>query len=135
MQKIDERVDLSRKVLEIGMDSPVFNCLLKDLDKEIQRCIKKVYDEEFESGEISLKLSIEIPKAFKTIPKTNEYGELINETYKYRKPLFEHKVTTTLKKQFKQEGIYTEDRDVKYEDGKFFATPIKDPQICIDDIE
>ena len=129
MQKVDEKVDLSRRVLEIDVNSPVFNCLLQDLNKEIQRCIKKVYDEEFESGEISLKLSVEIPEAFKTIPRVNEFGEMINDTYKYRKPVFEHKITSTLKKQFKQEGIYTEERDVKFEDGKFVAIPIKDAQL------
>ncbi|EPY6430841.1 hypothetical protein [Clostridium sporogenes] len=134
MQKVNERIDLSKKVLDIDIESPVFYAMLNDVNKEVQRCIKKVYDEEFESGEISLKLNISIPEAFKVIPKTNEFGELINETYKYRKPVFEHKITSTLKKQFKQEGIYEEERDVKFEDGKFIAVPIKDLQISIEDI-
>lgn len=132
MQKVDERVDLSRKVLDIDIDSPVFNCLLQDLNKEIQRCIKKVYEEEFEAGEITVKLSLEIPEAFKTVARVDEFGEIINDTYRYRQPRFEHKVTSTLKKQYKQEGIYQEERDVKFEDGKFVAVPIKDPQVRID---
>lgn len=132
MQKVDERVDLSKKVLEIDVDSPVFDCLLKDLNSEIQRCVKKVYEEEFEAGEITIKLSIEIPEAYKTIPRVDEFGEVINDTYRCRQPRFEHKVTSTLKKQYKQEGIYQEERDVKFEDGKFVAVPIKDPQVRID---
>lgn len=134
MFKIKENVDLSKKVLDIDVESPVFQCLLKDLNKEIQRCIKKVYDEEFESGEISLKLTIEIPEADKVIPKVDEFGEMINEVFRYRKPRFEHKVTSTLKKQFKQEGLYTEERDIQFEDGRFIAVPIKDAQMSIDDI-
>lgn len=132
MEKINERLDLSRKVLDIDVDSPVFNCLLKDLNREIQRCVKKVYEEEFEAGEITVKLSLEIPEAFKTIARIDEFGEIINDTYRYRQPRFEHKITSTLKKQYKQEGIYQEERDVKFEDGKFVAVPIKDPQIRID---
>lgn len=135
MIKIDEKRDLSKEVLDIDIESPVFYAMLKDLNKEIQRCIRKVYDEEFESGEISLKLSIEIPDAFEIIPKENEFGEMINETFKYRQPYFEHKVTTSLKKQFKQEGFYGEKRDIQYKDGKFVAIPIKDAQIHIDDMK
>lgn len=120
--------------MEIEVDSPVFYSMLNDINKEIQRCIKKVYDEEFESAEISLKLTIEIPEADKVIPKVNEFGEMINEVFRYRKPRFEHKVTSTLKKQYKQEGVYTEERDIQFEDGKFVAIPIKDAQMRIDDI-
>lgn len=129
MFKVDEKIDLSKKVLGIEIDSPVFFCLLQDLNKEIQRCIRKVFNEEFESGEITVKLGIEIPEAFKTFPKTNEFGEIINETFKYRKPRFEHKITSTLKKQYKQEGLYSEERDVQYDGDKFVAIPIKDAQI------
>lgn len=132
MYKVDERVDLSKKVLEIDVNSPIFNCLLQDLNKEVQRCIKKVYEEEFEAGEITVKLSLEIPEAFKTIARVDEFGEIINDTYRYRQPRFEHKVTSTLKKQYKQEGLYQEERDVKFEDGKFVAVPIKEQQIRID---
>ncbi|NOH14845.1 hypothetical protein [Clostridium cochlearium] len=133
-KKIYEEVDISKKVLKIDIESPVFNAMLNDTNKEIQRCIKKVYDEEFESGEITIKLNISIPETVKIIPKVNEFGELINETYEYRRPVFKHNITSTLKKQFKQEGIYTEEKDVKYEDGEFIVVPIKDPQMSIDDI-
>ncbi|KHO36703.1 hypothetical protein OR62_11120 [Clostridium tetani] len=133
-KKIYEEVDISKKVLKIDIESPVFNAMLNDINKEIQRCIKKVYDEEFESGEITIKLNISIPETVKIIPKVNEFGELINETYEYRRPVFKHNITSTLKKQFKQEGIYTEEKDVKYEDGEFIVVPIKDPQMSIDDI-
>lgn len=130
MQRIEEKVDLSKKVLEINLESIIFNAMKQDLDEEIQRCVKKVYDEEFEAGEISLKLNIEIPNAYETFSKTDDdAGEVMTETFKYRKPLFEHKITTTLKKQFKQDGTYTEARDVRYEDGKFVAVPVKQAQM------
>lgn len=134
MNKISEKLDLSRMVLDIDIESEVFKCMLHDLDMEVQRVIKQVYDERFESGEITLKLNIEIPNSYETVPKNDENGEMINETYKYRKPVFEHKVTTTLKKQYKNEGIFDEKRDIQFKDGKFIAVPIKRCQMHIDDL-
>jgi len=60
---------------------------------------------------------------------------MVNETYKYRRPRFKHNVTTTLKKQFKQEGLYTEEKDVQFIDGKYVAVPIVSPQISVYDLE
>lgn len=134
MKKISESIDLSKKVLEIDIESPVFNCMLQDMNEEIQRIIQKVYDEEFSEGEITLKLNLSIPFDYKEIPKTSEYGELINELYRYRKPRFEHKITATLKKQYKQEGLYSEEKEIKFIDGQFVAVPIEDPQLHIDDM-
>ena len=136
MHKVSENIDLSRKVLDIDVESPVFSEMLDNLNEEIQRAIKKVYDKEFESGEIALKLTIEIPKAFKTFAKADEFGETINEMYSYRSPKFKHNITTTLKKQFKSEGTYAEEREVQFEDGKFVVVPVKlkDPQMSIADI-
>lgn len=135
MKKISEKVDLSKKVLDINIDSLVFKEMIDNLDLEIQRVIKKVYDKDFQSGEVTLKLSIEIPDAFKYFPKTNEFGELIQETYKYRKPNFKHSVTAVLKKQFKQEGVYSEEKEVTLDnDGNYVVVPIVNPQMSIDDM-
>lgn len=134
MFKVDEKVDWSEKVLDISIDSPIFNEMRDNLNVEIERCIRKVYDKEFVAGEISLKLTIEIPAALKEFPKVNEFGEIVQELYKYRKPNFKHQVTTTLKKQFKQEGTYSEEREVQVdEEGNFIAVPLKSPQISMFD--
>ena len=135
MIKIDEKVDLSNKILEIDIESPIFNTMLHDLNLEIKRVIDKVFDEEFEIGEISLKLKLSIVDEYKEYPKENEFGELINQTYKYRKPYFEHQVSTTLKKQYKQEGVYTEEKEVKFEDGQYYVVPIIEPQTSLFDRE
>lgn len=134
MYKVDEKSDFSKKVLEISIESEIFSGMLKDINSEIQRCILHVYDEKFEAGEITLKLTIEIPEAYENFTYIDEYGEEIIETFKYRKPAFGHKVTTTLKKQYKCDGSYSDKRDIQFKDGKFIAIPIKDPQMSIDDI-
>src|SRR5699024_6924899 len=95
----------------------------------------QVYDEEFEGGEFTLKLNLTLPYAFKEFPREDENGEMINELYKYKQPRFEHRITTTLKKQYKREGLYLDDKEVKFEDGQYIATPIEDPQIDIFEME
>jgi hypothetical protein len=135
MKKVNENIDLSKRVLTIDIDSAVFSSLLGDLNGEIQRVIKKVFEGEFESGEISVKLNIEIPDAFKTYARTDDFGDLVNETYKYRRPSFEHKVTSTLKKKYEQKGEFGGEREVVFLDGEFVARPLKQEQMSIEDYE
>ena len=137
MRKISELVDLSKKVLDIDIESPVFNAMLNDLDEEIQRVVKSVYNGEFASGEISLKLDLGIRDAYKEIPKEDVYGNMINEKYEYKKPNFEHKITSTLKKQYNQKGCYDENKEVVWDEieEKFVVQPLMDPQLRFKDSE
>jgi basic membrane lipoprotein Med (substrate-binding protein (PBP1-ABC) superfamily) len=107
MEKISEKIDLSKQVLEIDIESPIFNAMLHDLNSEIKRVIEKVYDEEFEVREISLKLKLNINDEVKEYPKENEFGELVNEAY----------------------GLYTEEKEVKCIDGEYMVVPLKEPQL------
>lgn len=132
MRKVSENIDLSKKVLEIDIKSPVFNSMLQDLNNEIIRVIDKIYHGEFEIGEIGLKLSLSIIDDYKEIP-IEKFGEVVKETYAYKKPYFEHKITSTLKKQYKQEGVYTEEKEITFEDGQYVVKPIVEPQLNIFD--
>jgi len=132
MVKVSENVDLSKKVLDIDIESAIFNGMLFDLNSEILRCIQRVFNEEFEGGEIALKLNIELPTAYESFKRTDETtGEVLEDTFKYRKPFFEHKITTTLKKQFKKDGQYTDRREVQYDGEKFIAVPVKEAQLSM----
>ena len=133
MIKINENLDLSKQVLTIDIDSPVFASMLGDLNGEIQRVIKKVFDGEFESGEISIKLNIEIPESYKSFARTDSYGELVNDTYKYKRPDFQHKVTSTLKKKYEQKGGFTGEREVVFLDGEYVARPLIQDQMTLED--
>ncbi len=134
MNKISEKLDLSRKILDIDVESPIFDEMRGVLDKQIQKVIQLVYDGNFQSGEISLKLNLELPTHYKTIPEVDsETGEMVEREYKYKRPVFEHKLTTTLKKQFKDEGSYSNERDVQLIDGHFIAVPFKKNQISLFD--
>jgi len=135
MIKINENIDVSKRVLTIDIGSPVFSCMLGDINGEIQRVIEKVFEKEFISGEITVKLSIEIPEAFKEFTREDSEGELINECYKYRRPEFQHKVTTVLKKKYEQKGEFSGEREVMLLNGEYVASPLKQEQMCITDYE
>jgi len=135
MIKVNENVDLSKRVLTIDIDSPVFSSMLSDLNGEIQRVIEKVFKGEFESGEISVKLNIEIPESYKSFARTNEDDELVSDTYKYKRPDFQHKVTSTLKKKYEQKGEFTGEREVVFIDGEYVARPLEQDQMTLEDYE
>ena len=49
-----------KKNTEIDISSSLFEPMLRDLNKEIKRLTEKIYKEEFEAGDITLKLSLNI---------------------------------------------------------------------------
>lgn len=121
--------DLSREVLQIDIESPIFSEMLSNVDTEIQRVISKVFNKEFEGGEITLKISIELQQGREKIQRQAEDGELYEDEFLYRKPYIKHNVSTTLKKKFKKEGLYTSDRDVEFNGDKYIAIPIQKAQM------
>lgn len=132
MRKVSEREDLSRKVLEVDIDSPVFQSMLDKLNEQMIEVIKKVYNEEFESGDISLKLTLSVPLLTKRFPVENEIGEPIVKTYEYKALQFKHNITTTLKKVDKEDGSYYGEKELQKDDyGNFIEKPIEDPQLSM----
>lgn len=122
-------------ILEINISSLIFDPMLNDLDNEIRRVIEKIYDEEFESGEITLKLNLTQIDAYKEYPKQDEFGFEESEIYYYKKPQFKHSVSTSLKKQYKQQGELVPDAEIKLIDEQYLLVPVKDPQMSLLDRE
>ncbi|EOR20413.1 hypothetical protein A500_17300 [Clostridium sartagoforme AAU1] len=112
----------------ININSPVFKCLLNDIDEEIKRCLGHVIGNSFEGAEINVKLIIDIPETEREVPMVDEDGEITCRIYKYRKPNIQHKVTSTLKKQYKRQGCYTENKAVVERDGEYLAVAIEEEE-------
>ena len=131
MEKIKEALDLSKKVLDIDVNSEVFTAAIEDLNVEIQRVIKNVYEGKFQGGEVNLKLNLKIVNATEAYANTDEEGNVIQEIYKYKRPDFSHTVTSSPKKVNKQEGSYSPKREISYdeEEDKFIAKPLFNPQV------
>ncbi|WP_085829376.1 hypothetical protein [Clostridium massiliodielmoense] len=136
MQEIRERKDLSKQVLAVDITSPIFQSMVDTLNEKIIDVIKNVYNEEFESGDISLKITLSVPETIKEVPTDNGLGELVVKSYKYKALQFKHNITSTLKKVDKDEDYYYGEKELKEDDeGNFIEQPIRNPQMCIDDLE
>lgn len=131
MRKVDEREDLSRKVLEVDISSPIFEKVLKQFNYQIIEVIKKVYNKEFESGDITLKLTLEVPSRFKEFPVQDVISEQPTvKVYEYKALSFNHSINTTLKKVDKISGSYYGEKELEKDDeGNFIEKPIEDPQL------
>lgn len=115
---------------EINVDSPLFKESINLLDSEIKRIIEKIYNDEFKSGEVTLKLNISLVEDFKEFPIVDEFGFNDNKIVYFNKPVIEHSVSTTLKKQFKEKGFVSTDSEIKkMDEGHFILVPVKDPQL------
>ncbi|MBV4446646.1 hypothetical protein KM799_08525 [Clostridium tyrobutyricum] len=134
MKKINEKVNFSKQVLGVNIDSPIFQDMINDLNKQIVNVVKQVYDEKFESGDIALKLTLSVPTLTKRFPAENDMGEPTVEKYEYKALQFDHKITTTLKKVDKEDGEYFGEKELKKDDlGNFIESPIEDPQLSMFD--
>lgn len=104
-----------------NLSSNEFKLMLADLDLSILNIIASIYTEDFDKGDINLKISINL----------NE--EFIDEQ-RYRKPVVNYSVITTLKQQSKIDGIAgSQDNIILKEDG-FYLQKIPNPQINLEDI-
>lgn len=112
--------------IEIGIDSPIFRGLLKDADKEIRRCFEDMAKSSYNKGTINIRLKMELKEERKVMDAYDEDGKKSKVYYKYRKPVFSHRVTSSLKKSEKVEGKFNEEREmVKRKEGMVLA-PIID---------
>jgi hypothetical protein len=135
MRQISEKVDLSKKVLEVDVESPIFEKMFKQFNYSLIEVIKKVYDGDFESGDVTLKLTLEVPRRFKEFPVEGDIGEQPTvKMYEYKALDFNHSVSTTLKKVDKVSGSYYGEKELEKDtEGNFIEKPIEDPQITMFD--
>lgn len=120
----------------LNIYSPIFKDMLEQLDKELQRVLINVYEGKFESGDVKLSLKVEINEAILEIPTTdNDTGEIVTKPKCYRKPKFEYKTNSTLNKKHEIKGEYDERREIVFEDERFIARSLYDPQVKFNVIE
>lgn len=116
---------------EINVDSPLFKEALNLLDSEIKRIVEKIYNDEFKSGEVTLKLNISLVEDFKEFPVEDELGFKENKIVYFNKPVIEHSVSTSLKKQYKEKGSISLDSEIKKIDDQFILVPVEEPQLSM----
>lgn len=136
MIQVDENEDLSREVLSVDLNSPIFRTMRRKLNDQIQKVLIKAYNGEFESGDISLKITLSVPTLTKKFPVedgiSGEHPKI--KVYEYKALNIKHNITTTLKKVDKIDGEYFGEKELKKDDtGEFVEVPIENPQISMFD--
>ena len=127
----EKKRDLSKIEVAIKLDSPMFECFMKELNGAIKRGIVKVFSEEFEDAEITSKIKITLPTYEE--PKEvidRESGEHVTRMRPYKVPHIEHKITVSLKQKSETSGDFIlKGHELMEIDGEFIAVPITQAQM------
>ena len=113
----------------LDVNSPAMESAVKSLDMMLKRCLNQLMEGNFEGGEITLKLDVNVEPSVEWFPTVDKYtGENTSTPYEYRKPSFKHKATMQLKQKDECSGAYTGKVEIKEIDGDFVVFPIEDRQ-------
>lgn len=133
---MEYRETLERQSESIDLQSEMFKGMLQNLNIAIHEVVKQVYLEDFESGDVTLKLTIDIVNMSKLIPKYDIFsGEVIQDTYHFRKPSIKHTVTTTLQKKEKFDGGYNADKELVMIDDVLYTKSIPEAQMTMEELK
>ncbi|MCL2357118.1 MAG: hypothetical protein FWC70_08180 [Defluviitaleaceae bacterium] len=88
--------------------SDAFKDFNENFNRKITECLYELYHGNFEGGEISAKISIELVDCTRAVHLQDEYGQGASTTKVYRTPQIETKVTLTLKKRTEAKATYSE---------------------------
>lgn len=113
----------------LDVNSPAMESAVKSLDMMLKRCLNQLMEGNFEGGEITLKLDVNVEPQVEWFPTVDEYtGENTSTPYEYRKPSIKHKATMQLKQKDECSGAYTGKVEIKEINGDFVVFPIEDRQ-------
>ena len=113
----------------LDVNSPAMESAVKSLDMMLKRCLNQLKEGNFEGGEITLKLDVNVEPSVEWFPTVDKYtGENTSTPYEYRKPSIKHKATMQLKQKDECSGAYTGKVEIKEIDGDFVVFPIEDRQ-------
>lgn len=115
----------------ITFDSQPFSDAKSMLDGSIEGVLRKVFDGEFEAGEINLKITLAIEKTSTTLEDPDDPD---GKTYFFKRPTIKSVVTTTLKQVAKGETTYEPyDIEVKDSSNGILLSKIPSNQFSIED--
>jgi len=123
------------KELAINIHSDIFADMRNDIDKHLKHCLDELSQENFEGGDISIKISLETIKATDELKKLDREGKFEGVEVEYKIPSIAYKTSLTLKQKHDTEGRYF-DRGMQLVemDGRYVALPVKGSQICLNDL-
>lgn len=115
----------------ITFDSQPFSVAKAMLDGSIEGVLRRVFDGDFASGEISLKITLAIEETSTSLEDPDDPD---GKTYYFKRPSIKSVVTTTLKQVAKEEATYKPyDIEVKDSSEGILLSKLPSNQISIDD--
>lgn len=97
-------------------------------------CLSKVYDDEFEGGEITAKIKISMPEFEDPQQVIDSFGESTTMMRKYKSPSIEHKISLQLKQKSESTGeVVLREHEIKEIDGNYVAVPLVKAQMSMDE--
>lgn len=115
----------------LSIYAPEFKEMLENLEMSFLHVAKKINGDEFESGDITLKLSVGTDIDFVEIP--DGYGGVTSKPYKV--PRFSFKTTTSLQKKTDVSGVYVaSEKEMKDRDGVIYLIDVDSAQMKMEDI-
>lgn len=109
----------------LDVNSPAMESAVKSLDMMLKRCLNQLMEGNFEGGEITLKLDVNVEPSVEWFPTVDKYtGENTSTPYEYRKPSIKHMATMQLKQKDECSGAYTGKVEIKEIDGDFVVFPV-----------
>ena len=115
----------------ITFDSQPFSVAKAMLDGSIEGVLRRVFDGDFASGEITLKIILAIEDASTSLEDPDDPD---GKTYFFKRPSIKSVVTTTLKQVAKEEATFEPyDIEVKETANGISLTKLPSNQISIDD--
>jgi hypothetical protein len=128
--------ELQNVPLPICLNSPIFENMRLAFDAQLANVMSELFEENFDGGEINLKLAIEIELDHEDIAESDGFEGHIKQDIFFKKPVFKHTIMANFKRNSKIQGVYDERRQLKINaDGLFIAAPVNRSQMSIDDVE
>ncbi len=129
----EKKKDFSEMKVAIKLDSPMFECFMRELNGAVKRGLTKVFSEEFEDAEITAKIKITLPTYEEPEQVIDEEsGDRVTRMRPYKAPHVEHKITVNLKQKSETSGDFILQKHELMEiDGEFVAVPVTQAQMSI----
>lgn len=120
---------MSKSEYQINSKSEILEGMHNDLNKSLSKVVREIYDENFTSGEISIKLKLNMADRFVEVIKQDSDGDRTIDNEPYRTLVIKHSVSHKLEDKDKLEGLYDEPKQIVYEDKQFKLKAVKNGQI------
>jgi hypothetical protein len=117
------------------IESPFYENMRALFNIKLGELLQELVSEEFDEGDITLKLNLSIAEAYAEVAKPDfDNGGERKEQCAYPHPYADYEVKMTLKHTSKDKGRKNERVAFKYRDGRYIAIPVPTDQVTFDEL-